>query len=206
MTNNITDNSNDLIRILIFWDECERPSKRTIDNYSDIFIKSVKTILQLPPDFVIEFMIPLRVKESFDKKFKMFLHEGKFIEYSGDNKDLAIIKYCTVGVIDPLGNYYHILRDYRHQLFTQYNQLMVPFERSILVAFITSDHQIGMTNALKWYGEQVKDKMKVDYKFFVLRVPQLPELTTHQRIKEIATRFCETLSPSIKIVAKEKTP
>ncbi|MBX7151414.1 hypothetical protein K1X84_07225 [bacterium] len=199
MTTNNTDNSNDLLRILVYWDECERPSKQTIDNYADIFKKSVKTILPLPPDFVIEFMISLRVQ-----KFKKFLHEGEFIEYSGDNKDLAIIKYCTVGVVDPLGNYYHILRDYRYQLFSQYNRLMVPFERSILVAFITSDHQIGMTNALKWYEEQVKDRMRVDYKFFVLRVPKLPELTAHERIKEIATRFCEILKPDIKIITKEK--
>jgi len=102
-------------------------------------------------------------------KISSFLHEGVFIPYTGKNKDLALVKYCSIGLMDQDERFLFILDELRNARHLKGDPPLVADEAAMVV-FVTSDWAKDMLAALDYIHTKVKN-MRTN--FFSVRVPKL---------------------------------
>lgn len=154
--------------ILIIWDECEHLSRKKVNEIGSVFFKHYVAAFphgaKTPESpMIIPTSSPI-LKDEID----FFYHEGEFIPYTGENKDLALVKYCSTGFLDDKGIFRFFpdhIRDMRHQR----GDPPMLANSSVLTVFITSDWAQGMTNSLSYVHDQVS---AIRGNFVSLRIPK----------------------------------
>lgn len=164
--------------IVVIWDECEHISSKHSKEISNVFNKHyVNAFPEGAKTDESPMVVTTKSQIISEMQMSTFLHNGKFIPYSGKNKDLAILKFCTSGVVDQNDNFHYILDDMR-SLRDKNNDKPLRSDTSCIVVFITSDWAKGMLEAL----DHVYDSStRIRSSFISYRVPKLSG-KNHERI------------------------
>lgn len=102
------------------------------------------------------------------KKLTHFRHGDRLLPYEKENKDLAIVKYAAMGLVDQDGRFRFILDDLR-TLRQKNGHPPIVSDDACLVIFITSDKANGMKMALRTTFES---KHELRTNFAALQVEQ----------------------------------
>lgn len=185
--------------ILVTWDENEIPATRKLLANVNTFEKYIRQQTNLPSTFPIYFLRPETTIWQFGDNLTSFWHEGKFIPYpktKHPNKDLAIIKYCTIGFVDQ-NEYYHSI--FLDATWNMYPRCSFYLDRHVLVVFITSDKGPGMKKAMDWYREYVSRGLPNNPVFVPFTIDHSKSnIKGDARIKDIAFALSKALSQLIK--------
>lgn len=157
--------------IVVIWDESEHVSERHLESLSATFFKHYvaafpegATTPESP--MVMATKSPILAHLQIDS----FLHRGAFIPHSGENKDLALVKYCSTGVVDRDERFHFLLDDLRNDRYKKGDTPLLA-DKAVLVCFITSDRSRGMARAIDYV--QCKTH-HVKTNFASLKIPKLP--------------------------------
>jgi len=165
--------------IVVIWDECDHVGKKRGTEISKVFFKYYASAF---PDGAKTAESPHVITTSSkiicDKRMTSFLHGGEFVPFQGENKDLAIVKFCTTGVVDQNEEFHYILDDVRYLRHSK-NDPALGANNSVLTVFITSDKARGMSSAL---DHVFKGETKMRSSFMSFQVPKLSG-KKHERIK-----------------------
>jgi hypothetical protein len=88
-------------------------------------------------------------------KVTAFLHEGQFVPHTGKNKDLAIAKWCSTGLVDQDEHFRFVLDDLRQMRYSNGDPPMHA-NSAAMVTLVTSDWGSGMTEALNYVQTKAK--------------------------------------------------
>lgn len=119
-----------------------------------------------------------------------FLHEGTFVEHAGKNKDLAIAKYCWLGLIDQDERSHFVLDDVRAERFAKGDPPMHA-DGAALVALVTSDFGAGMREAVDYAMNKARGRrtnfatLQVDHKM----------VSGHDRMRVAGNLLGQSLRP-----------
>lgn len=155
--------------IVVLWDECEHVSPKHLGRLSKIFFKHY--VAAFPEGAMTpESPMIMGTKSPILAHLELtsFLHERGFVPYEGENKDLALVKYCSLGLVDQDDRYHFLLDDIRNDRYRRGEPPLLA-DQAVLVVFITSDQAPGMTKAIEFAQGAV---LKTN--FSSLRVPKLP--------------------------------
>jgi hypothetical protein len=147
-----------LIRhIIVVWDESEHLSQKRSKELSEIFWRYYTEVF---PDGSKTAESPMIVSTQSpiipDKEVQSFLHKGQFIPYKGENKDLAIVKYCSTGFVDQNERYRFLPDELRNARYGKGDPPLLA-DTAVLVVFVTSDLGKGMTEALDYVRLHAKN-------------------------------------------------
>jgi len=156
--------------IIVIWDECEHISPKRSKQISKTFFKYyVNAFPEGAKTDESPMVVSTRSQIIAETKMKSFLHNGEFIPYRGENKDLAIVKFCSTGVVDENECFHYILDDIR-TMRDKRREPPLRADSSCITVFITSDWAIGMLKALNHVFES---STKIRSSFISYRVPKL---------------------------------
>ena len=150
----------ELRALLIIWDECLHVPLKNLNEVSKQFMNAFnnafnqKIMFELP---IVHISTPSKMFPELNK----FEHDGRFIDYKGDNKDLALIKYCSSGVTDEEGQFYHVILDAFKSATINGIDFPINSIEHWGVIFITKDEAYGMDYAKKWLQETNKSQCLV---------------------------------------------
>jgi len=185
--------------ILITWDENEIPATRKLLANVNTFEKYIRQETSLPSTFPIYFLRPEKTIWQFGDELTSFWHEGKFIPYpktKHPNKDLAIVKYCTIGVVDQNEYYHSIFLDARWNIYPTCDFYL---DKYVLLVFITSDKGSGMKRALNWYTEYQRKGLPVSSVFTCFTIGHSKSnIKGDARLKDISYGLGKALSKFIR--------
>jgi hypothetical protein len=136
--------------IIVLWDECDHLSGKRSTALSKKFWAGY--LRAFPEGRYTAESPALMVTKSpiFNlNKVQGFFHRGAMIPHKGENKDLAIAKFCTSGFIDQDEKYHFVIDDFRAMRHLERDHPMHAND-AVLVAFITSDRASGMQKALTY--------------------------------------------------------
>jgi hypothetical protein len=140
--------------ILIFFDECLHLVDRKRDEIGRQLIKHFCNILSNKIDTQIPIVIPSTKSPIFN--LEEFFHENNKIAYKDQNKDLAILQYCSTGLkINEDESTIHVLDEVRNHPFSKQPISSIPNEYWAVV-FATKDKSRGdpgMKKALDWVSQ-----------------------------------------------------
>jgi len=102
-------------------------------------------------------------------KISTFLHEGAFIPCAGKNKDLALVKYCSTGLMDQDERFHFILDELRIARHLKGEPPLLAGEAAMVV-FVTSDWAKDMLAALDYVHTKAPN-MRTN--FISVRVPKV---------------------------------
>ena len=102
-------------------------------------------------------------------RIKSFFHRGQFVAHEGKNKDLALVKYCSTGLMDQDKKYHFVLDDLRHKQHLNGDATIASAESTATI-FVTSDSAQDMRLAI----ENVKQFRKnLRTSFVTLQLPKV---------------------------------
>jgi transcription elongation factor Elf1 len=140
--------------ILIFFDECLHIADRKREAIGRQLIKHFCSILSSKIDNPIPIIIPSTKSPIFN--FEEFFHENKKMAYKNQNKDLAILQYCSAGLqINEGEPTIHVLDEVRNHPLSKQRISSIPNEYWAVV-FATKDKSgtdPGMKKALNWVSQ-----------------------------------------------------
>jgi hypothetical protein len=152
------------------WDESEHVSPKRVKQLSTVFWKNYAAMF---PEGTKTAESPMILSTESpilgSRKITSFLHEGRFIPHSGKNKDLALVKYCSIGLMDQDEHFHFVLDDLRNQRHLNGEPPLVADEAA-MVLFVTSDWAKEMLKAINYVQTKAKT-MKTN--FAHLRVPKV---------------------------------
>ncbi|PKN86882.1 MAG: hypothetical protein CVU51_06490 [Deltaproteobacteria bacterium HGW-Deltaproteobacteria-1] len=135
--------------IVLLWDESEHVSPKSSKELSSKFWRAY---LYAFPEGKESFESPSIITTGSpmfaSRKLTHFEHKGEFLPYEKKNKDLAIVKYASTGLVDQNNRYRFILDDLRYLRKKNGHPPILSYD-ACLVLFITSDKGNGMTEALR---------------------------------------------------------
>jgi len=135
--------------IVLLWDESEHVSPKNSKELSSIFWRAY---LYAFPEGIEAYESPsimtTRSPMFAGRKLTHFEHRGQFLKYEKKNKDLAIVKYASTGLVDQNNRHRFLLDDLR-SLRKKNGDPPILSDDSCLVLFITSDNGKRMTEALR---------------------------------------------------------
>ena len=135
--------------IVLFWDESEHVSPKRSKELSSKFWRAY---LSAFPEGIESYESPTIIATGspmFAKtKLTKFLHDSQFLPYEGENKDLAIVKFASTGLVDQNRRFRFILNSLR-LLRKKNGDPPLISDDTCMVILVTSDRAIGMTRALR---------------------------------------------------------
>lgn len=140
--------------IVVYWDESEHVSPKRSEELSNKFWKGY--LSAFPEGIKTEespTVIATKSKMFTKKKLTHFLHKDVFIPYEKENKDLAIVKYGSTGLVDQKERFRFILDDLRSMRHKNGDPPLLAND-TCFVVFFTSDWGIGMEKALRTLYEE----------------------------------------------------
>lgn len=154
--------------IVLFWDESEHVSPKSSKELSSKFWRAY---LHAFPEGIESYESPTIITTKsimFTKnKVSHFYHDGAFIAYRKENKDLAIVKYASTGLIDQKRRLHFILNDLNILRQRNGHPPLVSDDAS-LVIFITSDRGKGMERTLRTIFER-KEELKTNFASLIIK-------------------------------------
>lgn len=87
------------------------------------------------------------------------IHEGPFIDHD-QNRELAVLKFCTCGFIDENETYFHLLKQWRNEHTTA----KATVDRCICVKFMYTNTSDGMKRVTKWWHDKRNSGTKISNK------------------------------------------
>lgn len=165
----------ELRALLIIWDECLHVPLKNLNEVSKQFMNAFHNAFNHELKFELP-IVHVSTPSIMFPKLNKFEHDGRFIDYKDNNKDLALIKYCSSGIADDKGHFYHAILDaYKSAII---NGMKFPAHslEKWGVIFITKDEAYGMDNAKKWLQETDKSQCLVA----TLHVPNEYAVTQHK--------------------------
>ena len=147
-----------LIRhIIVVWDESEHLSPKRSKELSEIFWRNYTEAF---PDGSKTAELPMIVSTQSpiisDKEVQSFFHEGHFIPYKGEHKDLAIVKLCSTGFVDQNERYRFLPDELRNARYAKGDPPLLA-DTAVLVVFVTSDLGKDMKEALDYVHLHAKN-------------------------------------------------
>ena len=140
--------------IIVMWDESEHVSPKRSKELSNKFFRAY--LSEFPEGIETEespMVIATRSPMFSQKKLTKFLHKGEFIPYEKENKVLAIVKYCSTGIVDQVDRFRFILDDLRTKRHDNGDPPLLA-DSACIVVFITNDWAKGMDKAIRTIYEE----------------------------------------------------
>lgn len=137
-------------------------------------------------------IITTKSKMFTKNKVSHFYHDGAFIAYEKGNKDLAIVKYASTGLIDQERRFHFILNDLKI-LRQRYGDPRIVSDDASLIVFITSDSGKGMERALRTVFED-KEKLRTNFASLIIEKMGSERMEVHGTLigQELKKRFVKT--------------
>lgn len=172
--------------IIVVWEE--HANRASGKPFWEIFQEEIKKRLSANAAVNFYFYRPSQMGSA--PGVKQFLHEGTFTNHD-QNRELAVLKFCTCGFIDENETYFHLLKQWRNQQPT----VRATAERCICVVFICTNANDGMKRAIEWWERKRDSGIKLSNKHLFCLVKSKPA-TSEERVIEIAAVISSYLTQS----------
>ncbi len=181
----------------MLWDESEHVSPK---NSKALSSKFWRAYLYAFPEGIESYESPsimtTRSPMFARRKLTHFEHKGQFLKYEKKNKDLAIVKYASTGLVDQNNRYRFLLDDLR-SLRKKNGHPPILSDDACLVLFITSDNGNGMTEALR---TTIDDSHELRTNFSAIQMEKGAERMERAGIivgQELKKRYVKTIGGAL---------